>query len=517
VTTASRELRIATLVAAPAVAAVAALPARSAQLLATTAPVLAILWLIMAAALTGRAIQDARRTGRSPSDLRPAWHQLDVLTATGTAVMWTGAAALIACAVTGWASLSVLGVIGLGAVLLAAAWTALAAGGDAGWRRAVVARAIVPEVSTEGDPLREQVQLTGVRIPAGMRLFATGRALPDGAITRYAVGSECSLADVRLDSELGAAVRGEHCAAPLALWFGDVLGLTRSQVAEHGEARFTVMPRPAAVDGVRALLGPGGDDAAALPTVRQPTEGTFRIRGYVPGDDARRIHWVRSLQANRLVVRLADEIPQAEPAVRLILDTDVWGAESLDCRATRQLLDALVRVWLGVGRALSDTGIRVTLVAAADRGGAPAVIERPLVAQATREALRLGGRIAWHSALPLGALLAAGAAPTRQVVVTGRPVKPSAPPGVAWVVVPEAAWSSPEEPLQVRSWVSLPFPTGCADNRLGRRARERLRRKQLWNDRAIFSQAMCRTELASFTGDLIARPRRGRVALEVIP
>ena len=516
-TTASRELRVATLVAAPAIATVAALPARSAHLIATTAPVLAILWLIMAAALVGRAIQDARRSGGDPGDLRPAWHQLDVLTATGTAVMWTGTAALIACAITGWASLSVLGVIGLGAVFIAAAWTALAAGGDAGWRRAAIARAIVPEISTEGDPLREQIQLTGVRIPAGMRLFATGRALPDGATTRYAVGSECSLADVRLDSELGAAVRGEHCAAPLALWFGDVLGLTRSQVAEHGEARFSVLPRPAAVDGVRALLGPGGDDAAAQPTVRQPTDGTFRIRGYVPGDDARRIHWVRSLQTNQLVVRLADEIPHAEPEIRLVLDTDLWGIESLDCRATRELLDALVRVWLGVGRALTDTGIRVTLVASADRRGAPAVIERPLVAQTTRDALRLGGRVAWHSALPLGALLAAGASPARQVVVTARPVKPSAPPGVSWVVVSEAAWTTPEEPLPVRSLASLPFPAGCADNRLGRRGRERLRRKQVWNDRTIFSQVMCRTELASFAGDLIARPRRGRVALEVIP
>ena len=152
-----REARVATLLAAPAVAAIATLPARSARLLSTTAPVLGILWLVMAAALTARAAQEARRQDRTPTDLRPAWHQLDVLTATGCAVIWTSAGALIACGITGWASLSVLGVVGLGAVFVAATWSAIAAGGDAPWRRATVSRAIVPEIATEGDPLREQL------------------------------------------------------------------------------------------------------------------------------------------------------------------------------------------------------------------------------------------------------------------------------------------------------------------------------------------------------------------------
>src|SRR5262249_61910534 len=138
--------------------------------------------------------------------------------------------------------------------------------------------------------------------------FSTGRAMRHGAITRYAVGSACSLADVRLASELGPAQRGEHCAPALALWLGDVLGLARSQPVEHGETRFSVLPRPAAIDGARAVLGAGGDDALALPTQRQPTDGSFRIRHYAPGDDTRRIHWVRSLQSNRLGVRRDGEL-----------------------------------------------------------------------------------------------------------------------------------------------------------------------------------------------------------------
>jgi uncharacterized protein (DUF58 family) len=511
-----REARIATLLAAPAVAAIATLPARSARLLSTTAPVLGILWLIMTAALAARAAQEAQRQDRTPTDLRPAWHQLDVLTATGCALIWTSAGALIACGITGWASLSVLGVVGLGTVFIAATWTAIAAGGDAPWRRATVTRAIVPEIATEGDPLREQLHLTGVRIPAGMRLFATGRAMPDGPTTRYAIGADCSHADVRLASELGPAQRGEHVAPAMALWLGDVLGLTRTQPAELGEARCSVLPRPAAVDGVRALLGAGGDDAVALPTQRQPTEGAFRIRNYIPGDDARRIHWVRSLQTNRLVVRLADEIPQAEPAVRLILDNDLWGADALACRQVRELLDALVRVWLGVARALTDGGTRVTLVAIADRDGAPSVIERPFVPHASRDVLRLAGRLTWQTALPLGALVADDA-PVRQVIVSSRSRKLAAASPLTWIVVPEVAWTSSAPPLPARSFVKLPYPAGCADNRLGRRRLDRHRHQQLHHDHTILGQVMCRTELDSFAGELIARPQRGRVALEVIP
>lgn len=511
-----REARVATLLAAPAVAAIAMVPARSARLLSATAPVLGILWLIMAAALAARALQEERRQDRNPTDLRPAWHQLDVLTATGSAVIWTSVGALIACGVTGWASLSVLGVVGLGAVFVAAIWTAIAAGGDAPWRRATVTRAIVPEIATEGDPLREQLHLTGVRIPAGMRLFATGRAMPDGPTTRYAIGSDGSHADIRLASELGPAQRGEHVAPAMALWLGDVLGLTRTQPAELGEARCSVLPRPAAVDNVRALLGAGGDDAVALPTQRQPTEGTFRIRNYVPGDDARRIHWVRSLQTNRLVVRLADEIPQAEPAVRLILDNELWGTDTLACRQVRELLDALIRVWLGVARALTDGGTRVTLVAIADRDGAPSVIERPFVPHATRDVLRLAGRITWQNALTLSSLVA-GDAPARQVVVSSRSRKLAAASPLTWIVVPEIAWTSTGPLLPTRSLVKLPYPAGCADNRLGRRSRDRQHQRLLRDDHMILGQVMCRTELASFAGELIARPQRGRVALEAIP
>jgi uncharacterized protein (DUF58 family) len=532
----ARDRRIATLVVAPLVAATGALSHGRVHLMASVAPALIVLWMVMAAALIVRVAIEARRPDRrSRVDPGALLDHVDVLTATGSAVMWTSAGALVGAAVTGWASLSVIGVLGLGAVYLAATWTALVAAGDAPWRRATITRAILPEACTEGDPLREELHLINVWIPAGMRMFASGRATPHGLVTRYAVGAEGSRAELRLESALGAARRGEHHAPPLTLWLRDVLGLTRTPVIQRGAARFSVLPRPVTVTNVRALLGPGGDDAISLPAQRQPTEGTFRIREYAPGDDTRRIHWVRSLQTQQLVVRLPDEIPPADPVVRLILDNELRGTEALACNAPNELLDALVRVWLGVARALSETGTRVVLVTAADRGGAIAAVERPMVERAPRECLRLGARVRWQGELALSSLLARQ--PVRQIVVSSRPrpidptgasprpaggavgvPTPLGPPSpISWIVLPEVAWTQPEIDLPAPHKIRLPFPSGSADNRHGRRKRERLRVESIWQDRAVFSQILCWTDWAAFSGHHLARPGKSSVELAVIP
>jgi len=512
--TSARDRRIATLVVVPLVAAAGCVLSGRHHDMAPTGTVLILMWMIMAAALIARVVIEAQRR-RDTAPLALAWDHFDVLTATGSSVMWGSAAALVLAGVTGWASLSVIGVLGLGAVYLAATWTALIAGGDGPWRRATITRQILPETCTEGDALREEVRLVDVWIPAGMRLFASGRAMAHGLTTRYAVGREGSRAELRLDSELGPAKRGEHVAPPLTLWLRDVLGLTRTPVIERGEARFSVLPRPVAVTGARALLGPGGDDAIAVPAQRQPTEGTFRIREYTPGDDTRRIHWVRSLQAQQLVVRLPDELPPADPVVRLILDNELRGTEELACDGPNQLLDGLVRVWLGVGRALSDTGTRVVMVTAADRHGAIAAVERPMVTRAPGACIQLGGRVRWQGEVSLDRLLARE--PVRQIVISSRPRPLAAASSVAWVVLPEVAWTVPELDLPSPHRVHLPFPSGSADNRPSRRKRERRRVEALWQDRAVFSQVMCWTDLEGYSGHHVARQSHAGVELVVIP
>ncbi|HEY0195849.1 MAG TPA: DUF58 domain-containing protein, partial [Kofleriaceae bacterium] len=284
------------------------------------------------------------------------------------------------------------------------------------------------------------------------------------------------------------------------------------------------------------LLGEGGDDALPRQVLHRPTEGTFRIRDYVPGDDARRIHWVRSQNADRLIMRLPDELPPEDPAVRLVLDTELGSTgglgsvDELSCRAPAQLLDAMVHVWLGIARSLTASGTRVTLVAAARQAGPSAGplagpsagpsadpirrVERQIIATAPREALRLGARVAWQTELPLTQLLAAGG--ERQVVVSCRP---RTLPGMAepvWVVVPETAWTSPEAWTPAVGSAALLFPLGAEDNRGHRQRRERRRVERMKLDRAVFSQVVCWADWVAFPGNYVARPDEGRVSLTVI-
>jgi uncharacterized protein (DUF58 family) len=497
----SRALRIASLIV-PSLLAAVSRGVDDQQIAHVAAPVLMMLWVVMIGVLVMHFSERLHARDGGPT----AWAAVDILTAQGAATLWLGAGAFIAAGLTQWASLSVIGVLGLGTVYVTAIWTGLTAGGPGPWRRAKVTRQILPALAVEGDRLREEVRLSGVHIPAGMRLFVTGRAHPHGAVSRYVVGADASGAELDLESFLGGARRGEHHAPPLAMWLGDVLGLTRTPTVYRADASFVVMPRPIDIEDVAPLVGTGGDADRTRPA-QLPTDGSFRIREYVPGDDTRRIHWVRSLQQDQLVVRLPDEVPLADPQVRLVLDSELRGVEELSCVAPGQLLDALVRVWLGVANELTKRGTRVTLVATV--GGE--VVECVVHAR-SREPQRLGARVAWQAAIPVASMLASGVA---QIVVSSRPRRIDA--DARWVVVPEVAWTGPEEDMPGSSWAVLGYPIGCAENRRGRRLRERKRILAVWEQRTAFSQATCWVDWASFAGHYVARPRMGRAGLAVIP
>jgi uncharacterized protein (DUF58 family) len=234
-----------------------------------------------------------------------------------------------------------------------------------------------------------------------------------------------------------------------------------------------------------------------------PTEGSFRLRAYAPGDDARRIHWPRSLKAQQLIVRLPDERPQVTPSLRLVLDTHLEDTAGLATPAADELCDALVRVWLSLGHALMLRDRRVTMVAADGR-----MVEQPMTAQTRSALLHLGARVSWQSQLPLEAMLRSGA---EQIVVSARP-RPSGD-GVQFVVLPRVAWTEPE-PIAAYSPALLPYPSGARENRW------------LLRRRAARAQAVVRcanerlNQLCDFTnadGALIACRRGGRVALRSLP
>jgi uncharacterized protein (DUF58 family) len=562
--------RIASMVAPPAIAwHVASAAPRADRLTAAVAFLLGPLWVAMAVALAGRCLDALRR----PSGEVSLLEVLDVLTASGSSLMWTAAAALVAAVRIGWASLSVVGLMGLCFAELVVVWTLLAAGGTDPWRRASLSRRLVPATVVEGDPVVEEIHILGARIPTGFRLFASGRIGPRWATSRYVVGEAAAGGEVLLSSDVGPAIRGEHHAEPLEIWLQDVFGLCHSVRCRAGEAGLTVLPRVRPVDGTEEVIGGGGYAKEPRP-LQLPTEGSLRLREYQPGDDARRIHWVRSLTARQVVVRLPDELPPDRPTVRVVLDTFLHGAGQLAGDAPSELLDALVQVWLGTAQALAERGARVTLVAAGTRsratglhpgvrstmgatpaphtppapppsprstmGATPAPhtppapppsprsdeagypsrarVEQRLLPHTLSAALRLGAEVEWQEAIPVDDLLTDG----RQVVVSFRlqpdPVHQGAPRDVRWIVVPVSTWATSDEPLQRAAPAVFAHPLGSADNRWSRRRKDRLRRERARHDRDLLldlcAPARSRADLGeSFS----AHPSSGeRIRLEAL-
>lgn len=498
--------QLAPLVVPPIVSLFALDPHQDTGSVTLTLSLLAALATITIGGLVVRATSETRS--------KDPWAVLGVLTANGRNMMWTSTLALCLGSSLDWASLHVIGLLGMGTVYLAVAWITLVGMGDRPWRYGKVSRSVVPEMTSEGDPLRDEIRLTNLGIAPGLRLFVYAETCPHGAIVRHVVGSSASRSSIELHADIGFATRGVHVVKPFSMWFSDVLGLVRSPTMPGMPTTWTVMPRPATVDNTSALVGLGRDAVDTVATERLPTEGTFRIRDYAPGDDARRIHWVRSLQANRLVVRLPDEIPIGEPAVRVVLDSQL-ADDSLRCRGHHELLDSLVRTWLGVGEALAATGVRVTMAAAirTDDGFVPAF--RPLQPRASREATRLGARAAWQSKVDVADLMSRDG--VRQVVVSACPRRIEGISNVAWIIMPEVVWAHGEEVPETPTVLTLPFEMGDPDNRRDRQRRERDRLDVQWADRITLSTMISWPDWSEWSGAYVARRNGERTYLEVVP
>jgi uncharacterized protein (DUF58 family) len=474
------------------------------------AQALAPLWLATLAVLAVRVVDAWRRR------IVPCRDALEVLTASGSSMAWTGALAVVASVGLGWASLSVVGLFGLCTLHLVALWTLVRACGPDPWRRESLTRRLVPGVAIEGDAVTEAVSLAAPSIPVGFRLFARGRIGPRWPVSRYVVPASSSGGEVQLESDVGPALRGSHDAEPLEVWLQDVLGLCRSPRVRCGEARLTVQPRPPAVGGARYLLAAGGHDDEPRTALRLPTSGSGRLREYQPGDDARRIHWLRSLAARQIVVRLPDELPPDAPAVRLLLDSYhpaiVPREDAPACRAPHDLLDGLVRVWLGIGRALVERGVRVTLVTVIPGAdGEPEPARTPLRRGAFAQGGTLGARVVWQRALSPAQLLTGDAS----VVVSHRLPLEDAESGARWVVVPAELWTEAHERRGYPS-LRLPHPPGSVDNRtLRRREVRRLRQRERADGDAFL--LLCAHSQARRAGHFLARPLRAdAVRLELL-
>jgi uncharacterized protein (DUF58 family) len=437
------------------------------------------LWVLLAGGLLLRTIGAVSRRAKRGDPSIPVLAQIDVLTSAGTALAWLSAFAIMTAVWLGWASLAAVGLLGTGLfhVVVLLGFVALR-GGDP-MRVASISRRFVPEQATEGDTLIEELSFAGTRIPIGFRLFAEGRIGPRWATSRHVLDGEGAGAEVVLESEVGPAVRGEHDAEPLTVWLQDTFGICRSMRTHVGEAHVTVLPRLREAEKLASALDRGDGPRAPRAASRLPTEGCFRLREYQQGDDVRRIHWVRSLAARELIVRLPDELPPDRPHGRLVLDTFFPEAFALSCDAPSELLDSMVGVWLAVGRMLVDSGARVSLVTSVPHGAGVEKRRHELSLRTMGPALRLGAQISWQNRMVVDELMTDEATLVVSRTMLARPQTANA----RWIAVLPAG-APTETPWQYASDARMPFPMGSSDNRWSRRRREAVRMARLRGENA---------------------------------
>lgn len=486
---------------------------RRAELIRVVTLALGPIFFAVLGALTVRAfaVLAQRRGGALTATV--FLEQLDILTPAGRSLAILSCLAVVGAIEIGWASLAAVGLLGMGLLYLVTLYAFFALrrvdllGGGSLERR------FVPVAATEGETVIEEIELTNVRLPVGFRLFMKGRVGPRWAETRHVLEASEVASGVLLENDIGRAVRGEHAAEPLEVWLEDIFGLCQAPCVRLGAAKLSVVPRQAPVSSP-ALLDRGMGPRAPRRELKLPTEGLFHLREYREGDDVRRIHWVRSLAAGELIVRLPDELPPDQPHVRVVLDTFFPEAlaTSPSCHVVREMLDLLVVTWLGVAARLAEEGVNVMLVVAAPDGKSGVTVKRwryrPRSAQ---DALRLGAEVEWQSSLPISELLTDEAT---YIVSRGVLITPPSSPRFRWILVPPVGLSEPRWTL--RSDVRTPHPLGHPENGAAyrRRALRAFREERREHDQMI--RTICTNVAAPPPGSLVARPSKDGITLETI-
>ncbi|MFC7331217.1 DUF58 domain-containing protein [Marinactinospora rubrisoli] len=262
-----------------------------------------------------------------------------------------GAVLLAAGALLGYAELAVLGGVAVLAVLAAVAFVLLTPPARATVTRTVTATRLRPGTSTR------------VRIAVGDS-GTTRRRRPGRLTERIADADGARSAAFRIVGESGevgydltAERRGVVELGPARIGGADPLGLARWRRRRGGTDRVWVHPRWQAL---RTLpVGAAPDPDGTLDGVRGSGLTFHALRDYVPGDEARHVHWLSTARRGRLTVReyadtshprltvLVDD--RATPAGRGGLDAVADAAGSVMVTAVRAGVECEAHLLSGRG------------------------------------------------------------------------------------------------------------------------------------------------------------------------
>lgn len=253
--------------------------------------------------------------------------------------------AIILGRVLGLSELVALGIAGLGLVVVALVIVRVRPA------RHAIDRRIVPPRASVGDDVVVHLQITNDerrRQPAVDLLDPISRHDDPGTQNRalVTVGALPPGATASASYRLETARRGLITLGPMSVRREDPFGLAHHESVATGRVRVLVLP---VVDRIAAPSG-GRIDDLLVSTSRNPRatdrgEDFAALRGYVPGDDLRKVHWPTSARRGELMVRKNDEARQ--PRCTLVLDVraSVHDEESLEraISAAASILTAAIR------------------------------------------------------------------------------------------------------------------------------------------------------------------------------
>lgn len=484
-----------------------------------------------------------------PRGMDVIYRHLSVVTGRGWVLLSGGLAMTLLALAFRWASLGTIAVMSLLLFYVMVGWTLFVSTflvrtfeGGLGRGGAGITRQMRPAVALAGDPVEEVVLFRNVPVPIGYVLLVEDPNPPRlNTESRYGVGPSARSGEVEARGLLRATPRGNHHLGPARILYQDLLGITQVSVASVATAQLKILPRLQPV----VIEQPPRSSMVAPDIITQPhrfaTEDHFRFRGYLPGDDTRRIHWRLSMKAGRLQVRLPETKEVSSEQVMLLLDSYLPKGKLLDAaHGGETILDSLVLAWLGIAHELVDRGNRVTLMTAvpdpqAEEGWALQRLD------AKRGALPrwqdLGSRVGWQGSFDLPQMLEAIGDNAHGVVVTARFTAP--PPGplpgrtATWLMMDPATalgqadphWIAQvvgRTPLRWLRWLLLrPYPPGSEDNHLVYRLRRVWAIRSRWRARRALrriAQRRAGQTLAELRarGDAIYRIERGATHIRLV-
>jgi len=221
-----------------------------------------------------------------------------------------------------------LGVVAVALPALALAWVRASGRGPAVWRTVRPARVTVGDRCDVVVSVRNEGRR---RTPPTLL-----RDLVDGAgSARVLVGPLEPGEEARSRYSLSTDRRGVHRVGPLETRAGGAFRLARFDTHRLGTVSVVVLPRVVPLPPLPASAGDepelGTRSMVAVSTVDEEFTG---LRGYVPGDDVRRIHWPSSARAGGALVRQFEVPWQRRTTLLVDVRADRHDPESFERTVT---------------------------------------------------------------------------------------------------------------------------------------------------------------------------------------